>query len=246
MYSWISFVLDTHVPQQPTYYTYTIQYLQPYPIAAFEKRHYLCHHHSVDACCPKCEGAMTTSATATKRRRSGFPLGAVALMLTIVYLFSPVPPQVSIDGSIEEKLISHRSGQPWQDDDTLNLTNGIPMVDDDELLEFLLKPSDAGANESFSQRLYGTLTTNPFVVPKTSPAFNSKAVMFHLEEAMLELENQTTLIQDSIPVSIQQGNKTEQIPLATAGNSASIPDEAGGDDNATMPSNSTTRLRRTA
>ena len=203
----------------------------------------LCHHDSAVLICPKCEGAMTISATATKRRRTGFPLGAVALMLLFVFLCSPKPPQVSIDGRIAKKLRSHGSGQAWQDDDTLNFPSSVPAMGDDDLKEYLMKSLNPGKNESFSQRLYGALSTNPFLVPKKSPNFNSKAVMFHLEEAMLELENQTIMLQNSTPAIIYQGDETEQIPMTMNGNS-STPDDIDV-DNATVPSNYTTRQRRT-
>ncbi len=113
------------------------------------------------------------------------------------------------------------------------------MADDDDFLGFVVKVSDSGTNESFSQRLYETLTTNPFVVPKKLSSFNSKAVMFHVEEALLELENQTAMLQDSSPVASQLGNETEQASKAPVGKSSA------GEENATMPSNSTMRLRRT-
>jgi hypothetical protein len=137
-------------------------------------------------------------------------------------------------------------GRSWQDDNKFNLTKDFPVADDDEFFEFLVQASDAATNErnaSFSQRLYETLTTNPFVVPKKSSNFNSRAVMFHVEEALLELENQTLLLQDSTLVTSQLGNETEQTPLAMVGKSLSTP-YAAGEGNAKTPSNSTMHLRR--
>ena len=189
---------------------------------------------------------MTASTSATKRKRNGFPLGGVALMLIILFLFCPEPPQASLNGSIKGKLSSYEGGPSWQNDDSdFNLTkNGVPVVDDDAFLEYHVKPLDSGTNDSFGQRLYATLTsTIPFVVPKKSSNFNSRAVMFHLEEALLELENQTAMDQNFSHTSRQQGNETEQIPMTTVGNSSASVDK-GRDDNATVSLNFTTRLRR--
>lgn len=190
---------------------------------------------------------MNTLPTATKRRRPGFPFGVVALLLTIIYMFQPEPPQHLLDGSIKVKSSSwsmYSFSRPWQDDKKFNLTNDFPVADDDEFFEFLVTSSDPATNESLRQRLYDTLTTNPFVVPKKSSVFNSRAVMFHVEEALLELENQTMMLQDSTPVSSQMGNETEQFPMALVGKSFSTPDGAS-EENATMPSNTTMHLRRT-
>ena len=132
----------------------------------------------------------------------------------------------------------------WQAGNKFNLTNDFPVEDDDEFFEFLVKASDPATNDSLTQRLYETLITNPFVVPKKTSTFNSRAVMFHVEEALLELENQTMMLQDSTAVASQMSNATVQMPTAQVGKSFSAPDAASV-ENATVPSNATMRPRPT-
>ena len=197
----------------------------------------------------------TYMTTQTSRRRSPFPFGVVSFLILLFLLFQPNTPDIHQEGRTIEKKESSTTwrffSKPAQQrpppPTVFNFTEGMPVADDDEFLNFMVTPQANEVNKnnestttSFSQRVYETLFTYPFVVqPRQSGKFsnnNNKAVMFEKEDYFWEnnQENETTT---RISIKSTNNNKTHQAVDVVNSNSNT---SAGADVVVLMESNNST------